>query len=94
MYEPETAPLTWCALTLAAAYLGISSLFGPLFPDQDTKLITLLHVAIAVAFITIAIPLKLDSHWITIGWLIESAVLLGIGVRTQPNSCAIWPSPP
>jgi len=83
MYEPETAPLTWCALTLAAAYLGISSLFGPLFPDQDTKLITLLHVAIAVAFITIAIPLKLDSHWITIGWLIESAVLLGIGVRTQ-----------
>src|SRR5580658_4914273 len=29
MYEPETAPLTGCALTLAAAYLGISILFGP-----------------------------------------------------------------
>ncbi len=83
MYEPKTAPLTWYALALAAVYLGISSLFGRLFPDQDTKLITLLHVAIAVAFITIAIPLKLDAHWITIGWLIESAVLLCIGVRMQ-----------
>ena len=83
MYEPKTAPLTWYVLALAAVYLGISSLFGRLFPDQDTKLITLLHVAIAVAFITIAIPLKLDAHWITIGWLIESAVLLCIGVRMQ-----------
>jgi len=83
MYEPETAPLTWYALALAAVYLAISSLFGRLFPDQETKLITLLHVAIAVAFITIAIPLKLDAHWITIGWLIESAVLLCIGVRMQ-----------
>ena len=83
MYEPKTAPLTWYVLALAAVYLGISSLFGRLFPDQDTKLITLLHVAIAVAFITIAIPLKLDAHWITIGWLIESAVLLCIGARMQ-----------
>jgi uncharacterized membrane protein len=83
MYEPETATLTWYALALAAVYLGIASLFGRRFPDQDTKFITLLHVAIAVVFITIAIPLKLDAHWITIGWLIESAVLLWVGVRTQ-----------
>src|SRR6266478_3076365 len=83
MYEPKTAPLTWYALALAAVYLAISSLFGRLFPDQETKLIALLHVAIAVAFITIAIPLKLDAHWITIGWMIESAVLLCIGVRMQ-----------
>jgi len=83
MYEPQTATLTWYALALAAVYLGIATLFGRRFPDQDTRFITLLHVAIAVAFITIAIPLKLDAHWITIGWLIESAVLLWVGVRTQ-----------
>jgi uncharacterized membrane protein len=83
MYEPQTATLTWYALALAAVYLGIASLFGRRFPDQDTKFITLLHVAIAVAFITIAIPLKLDAHWITIGWLIESAVMLWVGVSTQ-----------
>lgn len=83
MYEPQTATLTWYALALAAAYLGIASLCGRRFPDQDTKFLTLLHVAIAVVFITIAIPLKLDAHWITIGWLIESAALLWVGVSTQ-----------
>jgi len=83
MYEPKTAALTWYALALAAIYLGIASLFSRRFPQHDTKFISLLHVAIAVAFITIAIPLKLDAHWITIGWLIESAVLLWVGVATQ-----------
>jgi uncharacterized membrane protein len=42
-------------------------------------------VAIAIAFITIAIPLKLEAHWITISWLIESATLLWISVRTKTN---------
>lgn len=85
MYEHETATLTWYALGLAALYLGISSLFKRRFPNQDTKFINLLHVAIAIAFITIAIPLKLDAQWITIGWLIESAVLLWISVKTQAD---------
>ncbi len=83
MYEREPATLTWYALALAAAYLGISSLFKRRFPEQDTKFINLLHVAIAVAFITIAIPLKLDGQWITIGWLIESATLLWVSVRMR-----------
>jgi uncharacterized membrane protein len=83
MYETQTATLTWYAIALAAVYLGIAALLGRRFPDQDTRFVTLLHVAIAVAFITIAIPLKLDAHWITIGWLIESAILLWVGVSTQ-----------
>jgi len=29
--------------------------------------------------------LKLDAQWITIGWLVESAVLLWISVRTHTN---------
>src|SRR5262249_42478214 len=44
-----------------------------------------LHIAIAIAFITIAVPLKLNAHWITIGWLVESAVLLLVAVRTQAD---------
>jgi uncharacterized membrane protein len=83
MYELETVALTWYALVLAAAYLGVSSLFRRRFPNQDTRFVNLLHVAIAIAFITIAIPLKLNAQWITIGWLIESAVLLWISVRMQ-----------
>jgi uncharacterized membrane protein len=65
--------------------LFISALFKKRFPGDDVSVINLLHVAIAIAFITIAIPLKLEAHWITISWLIESAVLLWISVRTQTN---------
>ena len=85
MYENET--LTWFALALAAAYLFLSSQFKRRLDGEPevVKTINLLHVAIAVAFITIAIPLKLNSHWITLGWLVESAVLLYISVRTKTN---------
>jgi len=85
MYERETTTLTWFALALAAAYLGISGAFKRKFPGQDTKFINLLHIAIAIAFITIAIPLKLEGQWITIGWLVESAVLLWISVKTRTD---------
>jgi uncharacterized membrane protein len=85
MYERETTTLTWFALALAAVYLGISGAFKKRFPGQDTKFINLLHVAIAIAFITIAIPLKLEGQWITIGWLVESAVLLWVSVKTRTD---------
>src|SRR5262249_33420555 len=87
MYEQEKATLTWYALALAAVYLGLASLLRRRSDaDPDTlKLMNLLHVAIAIAFITIAIPLKANAHWITLGWLVESAVLLLIAVRTKAN---------
>jgi len=85
MYRSETTTLTWFALGLAAAYLAISGAFKKRFPGQDSKFIHLLHVAIAIAFITIAIPLKLEAQWITIGWLVESAALLWMSVKTQTD---------
>ncbi|HVH87843.1 MAG TPA: DUF2339 domain-containing protein [Terriglobales bacterium] len=79
--------LTWYALALAAAYLSLSSQFKRRVGSDPNvvKTINMLHIAIAVAFITIAIPLKLNSHWITLGWLVESAVLLYVSLRTQTN---------
>jgi uncharacterized membrane protein len=85
MYEREPVTLTWFALALGAVYLGIGAAFKKRFPGEDTTFLNLLHVAIAIAFITIAIPLKLDAQWITNGWLIESAVLLWISARTKVN---------
>jgi uncharacterized membrane protein len=85
MFEREPGVLTWYALALAAIYLGIGHAFKARFPDQDTSYVHLLHVAIAVAFLTIAIPLKLDAHWITIGWLVESAALLWVSVKTKTD---------
>ncbi len=85
MYEYQTATLAWFALVLAAVYLGLGKAFAKRNPAEDAKVIQLLHVAIAIAFITIAIPLKLDQEWITIGWLVESAALLFVSVKTRTN---------
>jgi uncharacterized membrane protein len=52
---------------------------------EDAQFINLLHVAIAVAFITIAVPLKLDAQWITIGWLVESGMLLWLSVTARAD---------
>jgi uncharacterized membrane protein len=85
MYDREVITLTWYALGLATVYLALSSQFKRRVESEPdvVKTVNLLHVAVAVAFITIAIPLKLDAHWITIGWLIESAVLLFVGVKSE-----------
>jgi uncharacterized membrane protein len=87
MYAGDKVTLTWYALALAAFYLGLSNLLRRRTDAEPStlKLVYMLHVAIAVAFMTIAIPLKLNEHWITIGWLIESAVLLFVAVVTQTN---------
>jgi len=87
MYESETANLG-VVRTRPRGHVPAAEAISQVSDIGDstaTIAINLLHVAIAIAFITIAIPLKLDSHWITIGWLIDRAVLLWIAVRTQVN---------
>jgi uncharacterized membrane protein len=92
MYDNETVTLTWYALALAAVYLLLSSQFKRRVGSEPdvVKTINLIHVAVAIAFITIAIPLKLDAHWITIGWLIESGVLLFVGVKSEAHFLRIF----
>ncbi len=87
MYHSETATLTWYSLALAAVYLALSSQFKRRVGSEPdvVKTVNLIHVAIAIAFIAIAIPLKLNEHWITIGWLIESAVLLWVAVQAKAD---------
>jgi uncharacterized membrane protein len=92
MYDRETVTLTWFALGLAAVYLLLSSQFKRRVDGEPdvVKTVNLLHVAVAIAFITVAVPLKLDAHWITIGWLIESAVLLFVGVKSDAHFLRVF----
>src|SRR5258708_9878398 len=92
MYDRETGTLTWYALALAAVYLLLSSQFKRRVDSEAdvVKTVNLLHVAVAIAFITVAVPLKLDAHWITVGWLIESAVLLFVGVKADTHFLRIF----
>lgn len=77
--------MPWVALAIAAVYLLLSRLLRTSTSDRDRLLVYWLHLALAFGFVTIAIPLKLETHWITIGWLVESAVLLWISRRAQSD---------
>ena len=88
-YDNRTA-LSWVAVGLGAFYIVLSKQLTDAQPPRADKqgigpLHRWLHLAIAVTFLTIAIPLKLHSHWVTMGWFVESAVLLWIGDRAGIN---------
>jgi uncharacterized membrane protein len=78
--------MAWFALLLAAVYLFLSRLARERYPDpKNAGKLQLLHLALAVGFITIAIPIRLDGHWITLGWLVEAAVLLWVAERIHSD---------
>jgi uncharacterized membrane protein len=70
------------ALVLAAAYLALGRLVRAREgPRAVAPALAGMHAAAAIALVTIAIPLRLDAHWMTIGWLVEAAALLWVGAR-------------
>jgi uncharacterized membrane protein len=87
MFEEVDKHITaWFALGLAAVYIVLSRQAGERFPDpENIGRLNSLHLAIALALITIAIPIRLDGYWITIGWLVEALVLLRVGARMRSD---------
>jgi uncharacterized membrane protein len=92
MFESVNKPfMAWFALGLAAVYLGLSKLARDRDSDpENARKLQLLHLALAVGFITIAIPIRLDGHWITLGWFVEAAVLLWVADRIHSDLLAMF----
>lgn len=74
--------MAWFSLALAAVYLGLNTL-RPRSDAAGEHNLRLMHLALAVALVTVAIPIRLDGHWITIGWFVEAAALLWVGQRIK-----------
>ncbi len=84
--EIDKHAMAWFALVLAAVYIFLSRQAGDRFPDRENaQKLHFLHLALAIGFITIAIPIRLDGHWITIGWFVEAGVLLWLGDRIRSS---------
>ncbi len=76
--------MAWISVVLAAVYVILAQRIAKQAAGaENRKAINLIHLALAIGFLTAAIPLKLNGHWITIGWLVESAALLYVGQRIQ-----------
>jgi hypothetical protein len=58
------------------------------FEPQPARLTTL--GAAALAFLTIAVPVQLDDHWVPIAWAIEAAALAWLYTRVAHRGIAVW----
>ncbi len=73
----------WLAVAFAAFYLLLLRLPENGRLKSSPAVLSGLHLAVAVVFLTIAIPLKAHGRWITTGWLVEGAALLWLASRNQ-----------
>jgi uncharacterized membrane protein len=72
----------WVAVAFAAVYLAMARL------RRAQAMVSAVHLAIAIMFLTIAIPLKATGHGITIGWLAEGVVLLWVATLESVDGTA------
>jgi len=78
--ESDRGSMAWFTLALAALYISLGFLVRKRAAN-DSQTLYYLHLAIALAFLTVAVPIRLDAHWVTIGWFVESGILLWLGDR-------------
>lgn len=84
----KPSPLPWLAVGLAAIYIVLARHLRAQALAEGSAvapLIPLLHMALGIGFVTIAIPLQLERHWITIGWFVQSAALLFVAHRGRSD---------
>jgi uncharacterized membrane protein len=89
--EVNKTYMAWFALGLAAIYIFLSrQVHSRRLTPGASEILHFLHLAVAIGFITVAIPIRLDAHWITIGWFIEAGVLLWVANRIKSDFLNIF----
>src|SRR5215213_980500 len=69
------------AVLMALLYAGIAKIL--LSRGANGRREILLLIAVALTFVTIAIPIQLRSNWITIAWAVEGLAILWAGIEIQ-----------
>ena len=82
LYREHRWALTVTVLALAAAHLGAARLL-PVSKTGERSASRLLFAGLALTFVTLAIPIRLDGKWITIAWAVEGAVLVWSGFQVN-----------
>jgi uncharacterized membrane protein len=73
--------LGFVSLALAACYLGLGSLARRRFPE-DRRLAASIF-GISITFLTLAVPLHLGLHGITLAWSVQGLALIWLGFRYE-----------
>ncbi len=75
--------LLLAVLYFAVAYVAYSS-------NKHDRTLNLTLPGIAVVFLSIAIPLQLTEYWISIAWLVESVVLVYVGLMIKEKPIQVF----
>lgn len=82
LWRDHRWPLTFAVLALAAMHLIILRALPPPRAGEP-PLARLLFAGLALTFVTLVIPIRLDGKWITLAWALEGAILMWTGFRTR-----------
>ncbi|MDT8068156.1 MAG: DUF2339 domain-containing protein [Terriglobia bacterium] len=86
MYDQDQPTLAWYAAGLTVVYVLLGFQLKRRAGEPDVvHLVDLIHATIAFTFATLYVPLAFQAHWITIGWLIESGLLLFVASRIKTD---------
>ncbi len=69
------------AVVVSAFYLGLG--YFAFSRDRSDKMLILTFVGLASLFLTIAVPIQFDQHWVTMAWAIEGVILTWIGLKAE-----------
>jgi uncharacterized membrane protein len=80
----QNTALAWCSVGFGAFYLGVRK-WMERTPIAGSRLASLsdIQLSIAIVFLTLAVPLAVHGHWVTIGWMAEGAVLVWVATRMR-----------
>lgn len=79
--EPYRPYLGLFAVLMSAFYVGFGYLAYS--RDREDNYLIVTFLGLASLFLTLAIPIQLDQHWVTMGWAVEGVVLVWIGLRAE-----------
>ena len=73
--------LTLAVVALAALHLAVTEAI-PRRP-REQPVARMLFAGLALTFVALAIPIRLEGHWVTIAWAVQGAVLVWSGFRVR-----------
>ena len=85
LLSPQYHPyLGLFAVVLSAFYLGLGYLTYS--RDGQDKYLILTFLGLASLFLTLAIPIQFDQHWVTMAWAMEGVILTWIGLQAKDRT--------
>jgi len=84
LWPGDKWPMTLLFIALAAAHVAVARML-PALDEKSSTTFRLLFAGLALTYLTLAIPVRLEGKWITFSFAVEGAILVWTGFRTAGN---------